>query len=560
MLKRLSIRDIVLIEKLDLDFSGGLSVLTGETGAGKSILLDALGLALGARGDAGLVRAGAERGSVSVALDATGNRQINALLEEAGIERNDELVVRRLQNANGTSRALINDQPVSVSFLKRLGAVLCEIHGQHEARALVDVKAHRALLDAFGKLEGQVGGVTQAYAELSATRAQLDQHRERLAKSGAEQAFLQHSLVELEDMAAQKGEEDKLADTRQLMMNAEGLSALVASALAALDGDGTTLAKLNAVLRKLEMKRDQAGGRLDELCQALERVVVEMNEASAVAQGCVSAFAYDGDVLEKAEQRLFALRALARKHKITVDELPDLLARMKKDLAAIESGEEELQRLEKRCEEALQVYLAKARELSAARHESAGELDRAVKLELAPLRLENARFETRIVTDESQPSANGIDRVEFMVSANPGLPVAPMIKVASGGELSRFMLALKVVLASAMSAPTLVFDEIDTGVGGAVADAIGKRLARLADDLQVLTITHSPQVASRADAHMLISKIAGVGEGNERAVTRVVELHDKGRREEIARMLSGASITPQARAQAEQLMAGSGNG
>lgn len=560
MLKRLSIRDIVLIEKLDLDFSGGLSVLTGETGAGKSILLDALGLALGARGDTGLVRTGAQKGSVTVAFDASKNQRVALLLDDAGIDMDDELVVRRIQNADGGSRALVNDQPVSVSLLKKLGMVLCEIHGQHETRALVDARGHRLLLDAYGRLEPLCARVEKAHGELTASQAELEHLRERLAKSGAEQAFLEHALTELDEMAPQRGEEEELADARQFMMNAEGLSALVSSALQALEGDGTSPAKLNAVLRKLEMKREQAGGRLDELCQALERVVVEINEAMAVAQACQSSFAFDSGALEEAEKRLFALRALARKHKVGVDDLPELQARMARDLAAIETGEQELARLEQRCFKARDLYLREARALSKARQETAVRLDAAVMAELPPLRLETARFESAIVVDEEQIQPSGIDRVEFMVSANPGVPVAPMVKVASGGELSRFMLALKVVLAAAMSAPTLIFDEIDTGVGGAVADAIGKRLARLAGGLQVLAVTHSPQVASRADAHLLISKISDVEAQAERAVTVVVELKGAGRREEIARMLSGARITHEARAQAEQLMSGSGNG
>lgn len=556
MLTALSIRDIVLIEKLDLDLDAGLSVLTGETGAGKSILLDSLGLALGARGDAGLVRAGQAQGSVTAAFYVPDNKQIATLLEDAGIEPGDELVVRRIQKSSGASRGLVNDQPVSVGFLKSLGAALCEIHGQHEARALVDVAGHRRLLDAYGGLAGKAEKVADLWRELSDIRDILARHREKLARAEAEQAFLEHAASELRDLAPMEGEEARLADTRQVMMNAESFSSLVSNAQLALAGDGTLEAKLNGVLRKLELRRDEAGGRFDEACKALDRVVVEMNEARAVLETTAQQFEFNADVLEKAESRLFALRGLARKHKVSVDELPALLARFDKDLAAIENGEQRLAELEQQEASLWAEYLARANALSKARVTAAAKLDKAVVKELGPLRLEKARFETQVLADEQRAGAHGIDRVEFMVSANPGAPVAAMIKVASGGELSRFMLALKVVLASCASAPTLIFDEIDTGVGGAVADAIGKRLAQLSGNLQVLAITHSPQVAARADDHMLISKLSEVGEGDERAVTRVSRLEGGAKREEIARMLSGAKITDEARAQADQLMAG----
>ena len=556
MLTALSIRDIVLIEKLDLDLEAGLSVLSGETGAGKSVLLDFLGLALGGRGDAGLVRAGADQGSVTAAFYVPENAQIQAMLDDAGIEADEELVVRRIQKKSGASRALVNDQPVSVSFLKTLGAALCEIHGQHEARALVDVSGHRRLLDAFGGLQGKLGKVSALWVELAETRTELEAHRAKLAKAEAEQAFLEHATTELRELAPQEGEEAKLADTRQVMMNSENFSALVESAQRALAGDGTLEGKLNGVLRKMEMRRDEAGGRFDEACVALDRVVLEMNEARSVLETTAQRFEFNADVLEKSETRLFALRALARKHKVSVDDLAGLLVRFENDLDAIEHGEQRLNELERREKKALEEYLDKARALSAARCKAAAKLDKAVMAELGPLRLEKARFETQVVADEDKAGPQGIDRIEFMVSANPGSPVASMIKVASGGELSRFMLALKVVLAASGSAPTLIFDEIDTGVGGAVADAIGKRLGQLSDGLQVLAITHSPQVAARADDHMLISKISEVGAGDERAVTRVAKLASHARREEIARMLSGAEITDEARAQADRLMAG----
>ncbi len=554
MLTTLSIRDIVLIEKLDLDVESGLSVLTGETGAGKSILLDSLGLALGARGDAGLVRAGADKGVVTASFYVPDNAYINGLLADAGVDSGEELILRRVQNKSGASRALVNDQPVSVSLLKTIGSALCEIHGQHEARALVDVSGHRVLLDAYGGLEKKVAKVSALFDDLASVRAELEAHRVQLERAEIEQAFLSHSVIELKEIAPVEGEEAKLADTRQLMMHSEGFSKLVSNAQGALSGDGTLDAKLNSVLRKLEMRREEAGGRLDEACSALDRVVVEMNEARSVLDATAGQFVFNADTLEDAEKRLFALRAMARKHKTTVDELPALLARYEGSLNAIENGEQLLAELQNREAIALDAYLIKARKLSEARVKAALRLDKEVMVELPPLRLEKARFETFVDANEERCGQKGIDRVEFMVAANPGAPVAPMIKSASGGELSRFMLALKVVVAACASAPTLIFDEIDTGVGGAVADAIGKRLAQLSKDLQVLAITHSPQVAARADDHMLISKIAEVGGGDERAVTRIARLNGDAKREEIARMLSGASVTDEARAQADRLM------
>ena len=556
MLTTLSIRDIVLIEKLDLDVESGLSVLTGETGAGKSILLDSLGLALGARGDAGLVRAGADKGAVTASFYVPDNAYINGLLEEAGVESGDELILRRVQNRTGASRALINDQPVSVSLLKTIGSALCEIHGQHEARALVDVSGHRVLLDAYGGLESKAVKVSALFDELASIRAELEAHRVQLERAEIEQAFLSHSVIELKEIAPVEGEEDKLADTRQLMMHSEGFSKLVSNAQGALAGDGTLEAKLNSVLRKLEMRRDEAGGRLDEACKVLDRVVVEMNEARTVLDATAGQFVFNADTLESAEKRLFALRAMARKHKTTVDELPALLARYEGSLNAIENGEQLLAELKAREAKALEAYLVKARKLSAARAKAALLLDKVVMAELPPLKLEKARFETFVEADEEKCGQKGIDRIEFMVSANPGAPLASMIKSASGGELSRFMLALKVVVAACASAPTLIFDEIDTGVGGAVADAIGKRLSQLSKGLQVVAITHSPQVAARADDHMLISKLSEIGGKDERAVTRIARLKGEAKREEIARMLSGASVTDEARAQADRLMVG----
>jgi DNA repair protein RecN (Recombination protein N) len=556
MLTALSIRDIVLIEKLDISLDKGLTVLTGETGAGKSILLDSLGLALGARGDSGLVRAGAERGVVTAAFMLPRTHAAFAILKEQGIDAEGELVIRRIQNADGPSRAAINDQPVSLNLLRQIAMALAEIHGQHADRALVEVSAHRRLLDAFGGLDGEVADVAALWAAASAAATALSEHRALMERAEAERDYLEHATEELRALNPIEGEEAKLAEARQLMMSSEQYADALGDAEEALAGDGTSVARLNAALRKLERRRETAGGRLDQVCSALDRVLAEITEAERAIAEAQRAFVFDPKDLEKSEERLFALRAAARKYKSTVDTLAHVRERFDAELQAITDGGGRLRKLEQEWKIAREAYDSAAEKLSNKRRKTARALDKAVMAELPPLKLERARFETHIETDAGKPGASGIDRIEFMVAANPGTPLAPLMKVASGGELARFMLALKVILASKGSAPTLIFDEIDTGVGGAVADAIGARLARMAEGLQVLAVTHSPQVAARASQHMLISKMEEVA--SKRMVTRVQPLSSGSRREEIARMLSGAQVTEAARAQADELLSGRG--
>jgi DNA repair protein RecN (Recombination protein N) len=559
MLTHLAIRDIVLIEKLDLSLEEGLGVLTGETGAGKSILLDSLGLALGARGDASLVRTGCDKGSVTASFHPPSGHAAYALLAGAEIDTDgDGIVIRRIQGADGKSRVFINDQPSSVNLLRQLGGLLAEIHGQHDDRALMDVSFHRTALDAYGELGGQLGKVEAAWDAFSATREAYDAHQARLDRAETERAFLEHALKEMHELDPQPGEEATLADKRQMMMNAEEFSSVVNEAQKAVDNNDT-IAALNTALRKLERRREAAQGALDPLCAALERAVIEMNEAQNQLDSAAREFVLNPAELEKAEERLFALRALARKHKVQVDDLADLMVRFESDLQSIDDGGVMLGKLKKARDEAQTAYDVVAKRLSDARMKAALKLDEEILTELAPLRLEKARFETRVETDEARASATGIDRVEFLIAANPGTPLAPIVKAASGGELSRFLLALKVVLAARASAPTLVFDEIDTGVGGAVADAIGQRLSRMSKGLQVLAVTHSPQVASRAETHLLISKMEEAGDAKDRRmITRVTLLSGDGRREEIARMLSGAEVTSEARAQADRLLQATG--
>ncbi len=556
MLNALSIRDIVLIEKLDLSLENGLTILTGETGAGKSILLDSLGLALGARGDSSLVRAGQAKGSVTASFSLPKNHKALTLLAAQDIEADGEIIIRRIQNADGPSRATINDQPVSLNLLRQVSGLLVELHGQHADRALVDVAEHRRLLDAFGGLEAQVEKLTVQWATMSAARKALDEHKDLLARAEAEREYLEHAAEELGALSPEPNEELQLAEKRQMMMQAEQYASALDEAETALHGEMNAEARLNAALRKLERRKEGAGGRLDLVCAALERVLVEQNEAGRAIADARRLFDFDPKDLEKSEERLFALRAAARKHKCTVDQLADKRTQFETELQAISDGGAKLKVLEVAHGEAKALYEKAADALSVARRKVAKALDKAVLAEMPALKLDKARFETDVQSDAAKPGSDGIDRVEFVVAANPGTPLQPLMKVASGGELARFMLALKVILAAKGSAPVLIFDEIDTGVGGAVADAIGQRLLRLSKGLQVLAVTHSPQVAATAVQHLLISKMEDVG--GKRMVTRVQPLSAQSRREELARMLSGASVTDAARAQAEELLAGRG--
>jgi DNA repair protein RecN (Recombination protein N) len=556
MLSALSIRDIVLIEKLDLNIENGITVLTGETGAGKSILLDALGLALGARGDSSLVRTGQEKGSVTASFSLPQGHAARKLLEEKEIDAEGDIVVRRIQNADGGSRAQINDQPVSLNVLRQLSGLLVELHGQHADRALVDVGAHRRLLDAFGGLELQARQVEVLWRAQEQCKSQLEEHVALMARAEAERDYLEHAADELRKLDPEPMEEQQLADKRQLMMQSEQYVAALDEAENALSGDSQGSVKINAALRRLERRKDAAGGRLDALCAAMDRLLNEYDEASRAIDEARRSFEFNPRELEQFEERLFALRAAARKHKCTVDDLASLRDKFEAELTSLTDGGKLLAKLRIDFDDAKAKFESESDKLSAARRKAAKTLDKAVLKELPALKLERARFETSIAVDAAKPGPGGIDRVEFVVAANPGTPLYPLMKVASGGELARFMLALKVVLASKGSAPVLIFDEIDTGVGGAVADAIGHRLARLGDGLQVIAVTHSPQVAARAKHHMMITKMEDVN--SKRMFTRVVPLAAQSRREEIARMLSGASVTDEARAQADRLLAGVG--
>ena len=552
MLVQLAIRDIVLIDRLELQFHEGLSVLTGETGAGKSILLDAFALALGARGDGGLVRHGEAQGQITAVFDCPADHPARRIAADAVIEIEGDLILRRVQVADGRTRAFINDQPVSVQVLRSIGSALVEIHGQHDDRALVDPVTHRAILDAFGGLQNESRAVFDAARRVREAKATLNEHHARVERARREADFLRHAVEDLAALAPKPGEEATLAERRIVMMQSEKVAIELNEAFEAVAGQASPVPVLSAAVRKLERRSSHAPRLVEPVVRALDAALVAIDEARAVLEEAIRAAEFDPRELEQTEERLFALRAAARKYGVPADELAALRERYSEDVAAIDAGEEHLAVLVKTLQRAEQGYVAAAQTLSAGRRKAAKALDTAVQAELPPLKLERARFITKIEVDEDSRDAAGFDRVEFWAQTNPGTRPGPLLKVASGGELSRFMLALKVVLADKGSAPTLVFDEIDTGVGGAVADAIGQRLARLAERVQVMAVTHAPQVAARATSHFLISK-EGVP-GSERVATRVAALDSMPRREEIARMLAGATITEEARAAAARLL------
>ena len=553
MLTQLSIRDVVLIEALDLEFGAGLNVLTGETGAGKSILLDALGLAMGARADSGLVRHGAERAQVMAAFDPPPpGSPLALLLADNAIdpEPGEPLLIRRTLRADGGSRAHVNDAPCSAALLRDIAGQLIELHGQHDDRGLLAPAGHRALLDAYGRCD--TGAVAAAWAERQAAEERLAGAAATLHAAARDREFLEHGLAELNAFGAVLGEEAALAGERDTMRKGERLAEDLGAVGAAFEGSDGGVAQLRAAARRLDrIAADHP--LLAEALAALDRAVIEAGEAEDRLAAAAEALAFDPSRLERIEARLFDLRALARKHGVEPDALPALAEDFAARLAALEAGGAGLAALETARDAAHAAYDRAAAALTGARTAAAARLDTAVAGELAPLKLDAARFRTDVAplpADRQGP--DGADRVEFLIATNPGAPFAPLAKIASGGELSRFVLALKVALAERGGAGTLIFDEIDRGVGGAVASAIGERLARLSAGRQLLVVTHSPQVAARGRHHWFIAK------ASDGAVTRtgVRALDEHERREEIARMLSGADVTDEARAQAGRLLEG----
>lgn len=554
MLLGLSIRDVVLIDRLDLAFYPGLCVLTGETGAGKSILLDSLGLALGIRAESGLVRHGAAQASVSAEFELPATHPARRLLEEAGLAPADTLALRRVVNTDGRSRAFIDDQPVSIGLLRQLGEMLVEIQGQFAQHGLLNPATHRATLDGYGVAHSLRDTLAASWTNWRDARQTCEAAAAAFARARADEDFLRHAKAELDALDPQPGEEASLAEERALLMNRERLAEALAAAITELDGESGGEHALSVAARSLERLRDKAGGRLDAAMGALERAIAETHDAVQELERAAHALGHGEKGLEEIEERLFTLRALARKHNVVVDELAALRVEITRKLAAIDDGGDSMVRLKQQEEEARRAYLTAAEMVTKARAVAARKLDVAAAKELPPLRLEKAQFHTVLTPlDETEWNEHGRERIHFEVATNAGTPPGPLARIASGGELARFMLALNVVLAQTSPVATLVFDEVDSGVGGATAAAVGDRLHRLGRERQVLVVTHSPQVAARAAHHWRVAK----SEGRGQTLARVEELNGTERREEIARMLSGSSVTAEARAAAESLMTGS---
>ncbi|WP_425038417.1 DNA repair protein RecN [Primorskyibacter sp. S187A] len=548
MLRALDIRDMLIIDRLELEFRPGLNVLTGETGAGKSILLDSLGFVLGWRGRAELVRQGQDQGEVVAVFDLPEGHAAHAILEEAGLPGGSELILRRINTSDGRKTAWVNDRRVSGDVLRQISETLIELHGQQDDRGLLNPRTHRDILDAFGGLESKRAAVAKAWSVKRAAAQALDAALAELRALKEEEDFLRHAVEELTQLAPEKGEDAALDAKRRLMQAAERIGEEVQRAASLLGPDGAE-GQAGDALRWLEGAAEHADGTLDAPLAAVSRALVELDDAARGISDALETMAFDAHVLEATEERLFALRGLARKHNVTPEALPELAETLAARLAALDAGAGNVAELEQASQAAREAYEAAAQKLRTARTQAAKRLDRAVMAELAPLKMERAVFTTEM--SEAEPGPSGSDAVAFRVATNPGAPSGALAKIASGGELSRFLLALKVCLSDA-GARTMIFDEIDRGVGGATADAVGRRLQQLADSGQVLVVTHSPQVAALGAHHWRVSKAVVSGA----TLSRVDPLAREERVDEIARMISGAGVTDAARSAAQSLLAG----
>ena len=554
MLLSLEIRDILIIDRLDIAFQPGLNVLTGETGAGKSILLDALGAVLGWRGRGDLVRQGASRAEVTAVFQLSEGHPAETLLAEAGIDLEDgELIIARSQTAEGRKTARVNDKSVTAATLRSIGETLVELHGQHDDRGLLDPKGHRRLLDAYAGIAEPLAATKSAWATRIAAEKALIEAETALSDVAAEEDFLRHAVAELDGLAPEPGEDAQLDATRRLMQQAERIRDDITAAHYALTGDRAE-GQIADAIRWLESVADRAEGRLDPTLEALSRAMLELSEAISGVEDTLQSLSFDPLELERTEERLFAIRALARKHQVQPDDLGTFAENLRVRLSALDAGEGELGKLRQALSDADARYEGAAVQLTIARKDAAAQLDSAMAAELAPLKMERAQFKTVIET--APPGPEGRDTVTFTVATNPGAPAGPLNKIASGGELSRFLLALKVCLAAGEDPKTLIFDEIDRGVGGATADAVGKRLAALADGAQVLVVTHSPQVAAKGGHHWRVEKRIETQDGADITLSTVVPLAVSDRIDELARMLSGDRVTDAARAQARELLGG----
>jgi DNA repair protein RecN (Recombination protein N) len=548
MLATLKVRDLVLIEDISLDFAAGLNVLTGETGAGKSILLDALGMAAGSRGGGrSSVRSGASQGSAVAIFDLDEKHEARTLVIDNGIACDGEIILRRTIAADGRTRAFVNDEPVGIGLLRDLGTELVEIHGQADDRGLFDPATHRKLLDAFGGHENVARNVVERFAELEELRAEAETLRRVAAASAAEADYLQHAVKELSDLAPEEGEEAELANARALMMNATRIAEDVSAAIESLAGDKGAESSLAAALKRLSRLSEEARNRTAPAESALDQAFAIVEDARRGLESLLARLDADPGELERKEERLFTLRAVARKYAVKPDSLPQTLDEFRVKLEGIQNSDARLRLIDEKVDVAKRAYADAAARLSAARERAAAKLDKAVAAELQPLKLGHAKFRVALNPTEDGESANGNERVSFEVATVAGSTFGSLTKIASGGELARFSLALKVALAEASPPAVLIFDEVDRGVGGAVADAVGERLQSVARSTQTLLVTHSPQVAARAERHFRISR-----KGDR---TRVEVLDDPQRVEELARMLAGATVTEEARAAARRLLA-----
>lgn len=549
MLRTLHIRNVVLVDQLTVEFATGFCALTGETGAGKSILLDSLGLALGGRSDSGLVRKGADQAQVTAEFDCPADHPLHALLRERGFESDQTIVLRRIVGVDGRSRAFINDQPVSVGVLKQAGDLLVEIHGQFDTQGLLDPRTHRLLLDEYAGVDGCK--INRLWNEWRAAGNQLSEARAALEKAKADEEYLRHAVKELDDLAPEVGEEEQLLIRREGLKHRGQVLEALQEAWDAIGGDSGAEMSVGRASRTLGRILDKTGSDLSQAMAALDRAGDELQAAVADVQSVISRMESGEMPLETIEDRLYALRGMARKHHCKADELAALADKMREELQMIDKQDDHLAALEQKVVQARKSYEAEASAISKKRQDTATKLDKLVAQELPPLKLDKARFETRVdMLDDSVWGPQGMDQVQCLVATNPGSNPGPLNKIASGGEMSRFMLALKVVMAEVGAAQTLVFDEVDSGIGGGTAAAVGERLARLALSRQILVVTHSPQVAARANAHYIVMK-----SGKTDVKTTVLPLQGMNdRREEIARMISGAEITAEARAAASKLL------
>jgi DNA repair protein RecN (Recombination protein N) len=551
MLRSLSIQNIVLVTKLDIDFGEGFCVLTGETGAGKSILLDSLSLALGMRAESRLLRHGENKGQVVAGFELTEASEINALLAEHEIDMEGELLLRRVLYADGRSKAFINDCPVSVQLLQSVGELLVEIHGQHDQRGLLNASTHRAILDGFAGAQAQGKSTHSAYQAWKLAEEAFSIAKRQAEQAQKEEEFLRHALEELNELNPEVGEEERLANTRILMMNSEKIANTLSDATKELHGNNPVTDALRAASRILERSSVNAGEIFEPAIAALDKAIIETDEAMEVLERIGGELNMDVNELERVEDRLFTMRAAAKKYNITADELPAHREKVAAELELLDNTDVTLAKLQREAEDAKAAYVKQAEILSKQRNSAANTLETRVAAELVPLKMSAAEVKVQITRlEEADWNAHGMDKIAFVVRTNAGSPHGPLSKIASGGELSRFMLALKVVLSDTKTVGTLIFDEIDTGIGGAVADAVGRRLTDLGKKAQVLSVTHQPQVAALGNFHLKVEKETQ----GDATTSRVLVLDTDARKEEIARMLAGNQITSEARAAAEKLM------